>query len=293
MIENYKPLEGNYICTKELDTKEKFDFAADKMGREKGSEWGQWANKEKYLLIASDGDVVNVRTDVLTCTGIRCITLKDLGWVNKEKSEYKRNHDWNKFKQVSLGKYLRVEKLALAEGLPVRDTEFMYNGFLYKKHYPCERSDSSVCMRIRDDHHGDFKKSFNSRLNMDMVMKTGIHNSLVDIEKGDVSDLDTFIEEELTDKPTKVKSDGGKSSYYNINTPKWFVDKVVSGELMLEDVAEVVFDNDFNYTNVLKAMKRVHEAEKGCGKEGNDIKYDITKMHYYTDKIEEKSNREV
>ncbi len=184
MIENYEPQVGDYICTKELDTKEKFDFAADKMRKVK-TRFGQWKNKLAYLRVDYDSDVFN---DFEYSKTARKLTLKDLGWVDKE---------------------------VVAEE----------------------------------------------------------------------------TEEELTDEPIKVKSDGGKSSYYNIDTPQWFVDKVVSGELMVEDLTEVVFGNDFNYTNVFKAMKRVYEAEKGCGKEGNDINYDIKKMHYYTDKIQEKSNR--
>lgn len=164
----------------------------------------------------------------------------------------------------------------------------------------------------------EFKQYFEYKRPFEMEVE--INKTLDDLENNRVSDLDEFLEsldesleekvpseedtkdslekdlyditqEDTTNKPNKVKSDGGKSSYYQIDTPQWFVDKVSSGELMLEDLAEVIFGNDFNYTNVFKAMKRVYEAEKGCGKEGNDVKYDIKKIHYYADKIQEKANR--
>ena len=92
---------------------------------------------------------------------------------------------------------------------------------------------------------------------------------------------------------TPVKSDGGKSSYYEINCPQWFIDKVNNGSFMVEDLAEIMYGNDFNYTNILKAQKRMYEMENGGGKEGNTLEYDATKCKYYVDKQLEIAKRGV
>ncbi|APC44370.1 hypothetical protein [Pseudoalteromonas phage PH357] len=82
-----------------------------------------------------------------------------------------------------------------------------------------------------------------------------------------------------------IKSDGGKSDYYKITLPDWVIDKQQeNGYIMLEDLAEIIFDNDFNFTNVFKAQKRMFELKKGRGKAGNDFEYDAKKCHYYIDK---------
>ena len=90
-----------------------------------------------------------------------------------------------------------------------------------------------------------------------------------------------------------IKSDGGKSDYYKINLPNWVIDKQQeNGYIMLEDLAETIFDNDFNFTNVFKAQKRMFELKKGRGKAGNDFEYDAKKCHYYIDKQIEVEGRE-
>ncbi len=92
--------------------------------------------------------------------------------------------------------------------------------------------------------------------------------------------------------PSPIKSDGGKSDYYKIELPQWLLDKhSEKGFIMLEDLAEIMFENDFNFTNVFKAQKRMFELTKGQGKAGNDFEYDATKVKYYTDKQVEVFNR--
>ena len=92
--------------------------------------------------------------------------------------------------------------------------------------------------------------------------------------------------------PSSIKSDGGKSDYYKIELPQWLLDKhSEKGFIMLEDLAEIMFENDFNFTNVFKAQKRMFELTKGQGKAGNDFGYDATKCKYYTDKQVEVFNR--
>ena len=90
----------------------------------------------------------------------------------------------------------------------------------------------------------------------------------------------------------KVKSDGGKSDYYKIVLPEWVLKKhSEKGFIMLEDIAEVMFKNDFNFINVFKAQKRMFEMTQGGGKEGNTFEYDATKCKYYVDKQVEVFNR--
>lgn len=97
---------------------------------------------------------------------------------------------------------------------------------------------------------------------------------------------------ECTDKPSPIKSDGGKSDYYKIVLPEWVLKKhSEKGFIMLEDLAEAMFKNDFNFTNVFKAQKRMFELREGGGKEGNDFNYDATKCKYYIDKQVEVESR--
>ena len=91
----------------------------------------------------------------------------------------------------------------------------------------------------------------------------------------------------------KVKSTGSSSDYYKIVLPEWLLLKQKdNGFIMLEDLAEIMFDNDFNYVNVMKAQKRMFDLEGGRGKEGNTFEYDATKCKYYIDKQVEVFNRE-
>lgn len=109
----------------------------------------------------------------------------------------------------------------------------------------------------------------------------------------DFSDHNEFIKDVPAVKRLPVKSDGGKSSYYEVNCPQWFIDKVNNGSFMVEDLAEIMYGNDFNYTNILKAQKRMYEMENGSGKEGNTLEYDATKCKYYVDKQLEIAKRGV
>lgn len=106
---------------------------------------------------------------------------------------------------------------------------------------------------------------------------------------GEVSEWDGSVctsEEAIT-------SDGGKSDYYKIVLPQWLLDKQLeNGYIMLEDLTEVMFKNDFNYTNVFKAQKRMFELQQGKGKKGNTLEYDANKVKYYVDKQLEVFNRD-
>lgn len=91
---------------------------------------------------------------------------------------------------------------------------------------------------------------------------------------------------------TPHKSTGGSSKYYEVVLPEWLLDKQKeNGYIMIEDLAEIMFDNDFNYTNIFKAQKRMFDLQKGGGKEGNTLEYDANKCKYYVDKQLEVFNR--
>ena len=99
-----------------------------------------------------------------------------------------------------------------------------------------------------------------------------------------------LVVEDTTNTPHK--SDGGSSKYYQVVLPQWLLDKQSeNGFIMIEDLAEVMFDNDFNYTNIFKAQKRMFDLQSGGGKVGNTLKYDANKCKYYTDKQVEVFNR--
>jgi len=100
-------------------------------------------------------------------------------------------------------------------------------------------------------------------------------------------------EDSTLSKTEAVKSSGGSSNYYKVELPQWLLDKQKeNGHIMLEDLAEVMYGNDFNFTNVMKAQKRMYELTQGGGKEGNSFEYDATKVKYYTDKQIEVFNRQ-
>jgi len=91
---------------------------------------------------------------------------------------------------------------------------------------------------------------------------------------------------------TKVKSDGGSSSYYELPLPGYLVDKLnvqydEGKPLTMEtgDVIKMLVDNDFDAGNIIKALRRVMLASKGGGKEGVDIEYDLKKIEYFTNEI--------
>ena len=93
----------------------------------------------------------------------------------------------------------------------------------------------------------------------------------------------------------KVKSDGGKSSYYKMPLNERIIEKMEAQKvagiepfLEVEDIIEIMVGNDFDFGNITKALRRIFMAKLGGGKEGNDIRYDITKSHYYLDQIENK-----
>lgn len=103
------------------------------------------------------------------------------------------------------------------------------------------------------------------------------------------------VNEPVVVESAQVESDGLSSSYYNLPFNQRLTAKIMaqidSGEaLNIEtgDVIELAFGNDFDFGNIIKALKRIHEAKNGRGKKGVDAAYDLNKCKYFIDEIKNK-----
>lgn len=84
--------------------------------------------------------------------------------------------------------------------------------------------------------------------------------------------------------PSKVKSDGGSSSYYLF--PQALVDHIIAtGKFEVEDLIKYGFGNDYDFGNIVKATKRLYELKIGSGKEGSTSEYEANKIRYYVDRV--------
>lgn len=95
-----------------------------------------------------------------------------------------------------------------------------------------------------------------------------------------------------------IPSDGKSSAYYDIELPEWLFhvlhDRFESGEqcyIKTEELIEVVFGNDFAFGTLFKSLVRARGAVLGRGKKGNTLQYELNKVRYYTDRIEEMEAR--
>ena len=96
----------------------------------------------------------------------------------------------------------------------------------------------------------------------------------------------------------KIKSDGGSSSYYDLpiseDLAKTICGRHIDGQpfIKTEELIEELFDNDYDAGCLFKGFVRAWAETKGGGKEGNDLRYELNKIRYYTDKIEEKHGKQ-
>lgn len=121
------------------------------------------------------------------------------------------------------------------------------------------------------------------------LMKEGYEGLMTNKGEGIYEELVANMQSE-TKGP--IKSDGGSSSYYKLNVPAWLIEKIVKeGAIETEDLIEVVFDNDFDYGNIFKSLVRAYKTEKGCGKSGNEIEYEMNKISYSALKVKALSKR--
>lgn len=108
---------------------------------------------------------------------------------------------------------------------------------------------------------------------------------------------DDYLELVSKNEVKPVKSDGGSSSYYDIPLPEWLVRRIIDRQtdgqafIKTEEIITVAFGNDFDYGNLFKSEVRAWGAMNGAGKEGNSVEYELNKMRYSIDKIQEAVER--
>lgn len=80
-----------------------------------------------------------------------------------------------------------------------------------------------------------------------------------------------------------IKSDGGDSSYYD-----FVIHSSYGGSLKVKtgDVIRAMVYNDFDLGNILKACRRIAEAQRGRGKLGTDAEYDCNKIAYFAKELQ-------
>ena len=100
----------------------------------------------------------------------------------------------------------------------------------------------------------------------------------------------TLIKSTLVEKQTHnslvtqegIKSDGGSSDYYFTKLPQELIVQIVkTGGIEIKDIARYVYDNNADAFNIIKAQKRIIEANKGVGKVGITKLYDANKIVYF------------
>ena len=91
-----------------------------------------------------------------------------------------------------------------------------------------------------------------------------------------------------------IKSDGGSSSYYDIELPEWLIDRILERRteegkfyIKTEEMILTCFGNDFDYGTLFKSLVRAYKAGIGTGKEGSGEEYNLNKILYYAEKIKE------
>jgi hypothetical protein len=87
-----------------------------------------------------------------------------------------------------------------------------------------------------------------------------------------------------------IKSDGGSSSYYDIQIPNWLLEKIKDrGYLKTEELIEIM-GSDFDLGNIIKCAIRINSLKSGFGKEGNSVEYDANKIIYSANRLKEREN---
>ena len=93
-----------------------------------------------------------------------------------------------------------------------------------------------------------------------------------------------------------IKSDGGSSSYYDIQIPDWLFDKIYERRytencyIKTEELIEIMGDS-FNQGTILKSLVRLNSLLNGVGKAGNSVEYECNKIIYYANRIKEEQSR--
>lgn len=96
-----------------------------------------------------------------------------------------------------------------------------------------------------------------------------------------LSDVEVYSAN-TTNQPTTVKSDGGSSSYYEIEITNKHGESIM---VEMGDIIRCAYNNDFDLGNQAKALRRIAQAMVGKGKEGVTIAYDCNKIAYFNNEV--------
>lgn len=88
--------------------------------------------------------------------------------------------------------------------------------------------------------------------------------------------------EALANQQARVKSNGGSSSYYTLTVTNKHGESI---QCETGDIIRALVHNDFNLGNIVKACRRIAEAQQGRGKEGVEPEYDLNKIIYFAEDL--------
>ena len=100
-----------------------------------------------------------------------------------------------------------------------------------------------------------------------------------------------------SEKKTPIKSDGGSSTYYDIDIPAWLLytlnERQREGKCYIktEELIECGFSSDFDAGNIFKSLVRAWGALNGAGKAGNGVDYECNKIVYSANKLKQRNQR--
>lgn len=94
-----------------------------------------------------------------------------------------------------------------------------------------------------------------------------------------------------------IKSDGGSSTYYDIDIADWLLNLLNKRQkegkcyIKTEELIECGFSSDFDAGNIFKSLVRAWGALNGAGKAGNGVDYECNKIVYSANKLKQRNQR--
>lgn len=116
----------------------------------------------------------------------------------------------------------------------------------------------------------------------------------VDMRADEANKIKSEVDSE---KKIPIKSDGGSSTYYDIDIPTWLLytlnERQKAGKCYVktEELIECGFSSDFDAGNIFKSLVRAWGALNGAGKAGNGVDYECNKIVYSANKLKQRNQR--
>ena len=116
----------------------------------------------------------------------------------------------------------------------------------------------------------------------------------VDMRADEANKIKSKVDSE---KKIPIKSDGGSSTYYDIDIPAWLLytlnERQKEGKCYVktEELIECGFSSDFDAGNIFKSLVRAWGALNGAGKAGNGVDYECNKIVYSANKLKQRNQR--